>query len=85
MTSINTVSGSCIGMFYLRLGGLSLFFALSLLGHGFSFFGPLNVPAHSKHALQRLPHWPAVCFSLLHIEHTQESDIHLDLGKASKK
>ena len=69
MKSVVTVSGS-----YLRC--LSLFFALSLLEHGFSLLGPLNVPAHRQHALQWLLHWPAVRFSLLHIEHTQQSDSH---------
>ena len=64
-----TSSWSYIGLFYLRLGRLPLFFALSLLEHGFSLLGPLNVPAHSQHALQRLPHWPAVRFSFLHVEH----------------
>lgn len=66
-----TSSSSHIGMFYLRLGRLPLFFALSLLEHGFSLLGPLNVPAHSQHALQWLPHWPAVRFSFLHVEHKQ--------------
>lgn len=55
-----------LGWFYLRVGGLLLFVTLSLLEHGFSLFAPLNVPAHSQHALQWLSHWPAVCFPLLH-------------------
>lgn len=57
---------NALGWFYLRVGGLLLFVTLSLLEHGLSLFAPLNVPAHSQHALQWLPHWPAVCFPLLH-------------------
>lgn len=38
--------------FYLRVRGLLVFVTLSLLEHGFPLFAPLNVPAHSQHALQ---------------------------------
>lgn len=39
-------------MCYLGLRDFPLFFALSLLEHRLTLFGPLNVPAHSQHALQ---------------------------------
>lgn len=38
--------------FDLRVGGLLGFVTLSLLENGFPLFAPLNVPAHSQHALQ---------------------------------
>lgn len=50
---------------YQRLRDLFQLFTFSLLEHGVALLGPLDVPAHGQHTLQRLPHWPTVGLSLL--------------------
>lgn len=60
------------------LGSLwDLFPWLTLLEHGLSFFGPLDGPTHSQHALQRLLHGIAVGLPLLNRFQPMERSYHI--------